>query len=248
MKMSLFRRKKSTDDVPLRSDDPYLAARLEHSNRFESFYASRRNWQLTALAFAGLAGVSMTMNVIQVRQVKLIPYLVVKDRYGSFVTAPPVLRPYNGSIDAQTAVSGDVWSSIRNVRSVSEDPTATYDNQELAMAYVTGEAANYVGGWVETHNPFKVGQTHAVEVHPVSEQPLPNRPGQTGFSWQMRWVERYYHQGRPTGEPDGHFVALVHADIDPTGEHNPVDPLNIKISVIEWAPELVSDGHRGGAR
>ena len=83
--------------LPQRDDDPYLAARQEYSDRYANLAAGKRNWQFAALGFFLVAVMSLAVSIIQVRQVKRIPYVVEADaRTGYVITMP---QPLTAQLD-----------------------------------------------------------------------------------------------------------------------------------------------------
>ena len=69
----------SITELPARDADPYRGARAEYADRYADLAAGKRNWQLATLGMFALAAMSATVSIIQVRQVKRIPYVVAVD-------------------------------------------------------------------------------------------------------------------------------------------------------------------------
>ena len=65
------------------ADDEYVEARREWPDRYSDLAAGKRNWQLAALGFFLIAAMTSAAAIIQVRQVKRIPYLVQMDPTGA---------------------------------------------------------------------------------------------------------------------------------------------------------------------
>ena len=226
--------------LPPIAGDPYLAARQEYSDRYANLAAGKRNWQVAALIFAILAGLASATALIQVRQVKLIPYVVVEDRLGQVVSVPDVLRPSAASIDLEAITRTTIEAFIHGIRSVYADPVAQYDTAQAAKSHLVGAANHYVGEWFEANNPFKIARTHTVEVIINTMQLLDNPRHIPGYAYQVRWTERYFdNQGRSTHEPDTHWQALVHAVSEPPSEDPLRNPGAVYIDKLQWVPETI---------
>jgi type IV secretory pathway TrbF-like protein len=162
--------------LPPIAGDPYLAARQEYSDRYAHLAAGKRNWQVAALIFAILAGLASATALIQVRQVKLIPYVVVEDRLGQVVSVPDVLRPSAASIDLEAITRTTIEAFIHGIRSVYADPVAQYDAAQAAKSHLIGAANHYVGEWFEANNPFKIAHTHCRGHHQHHAAPRQSAP------------------------------------------------------------------------
>ena len=70
-------------------NDEYAEARGEWQDRYADLAQGKRNWQFAALGFFLVAVMTSAIGIIQVRQVKRIPYLVQTDPTGAIVTTIP---------------------------------------------------------------------------------------------------------------------------------------------------------------
>jgi type IV secretory pathway TrbF-like protein len=226
--------------------DQYRVARAEYSDRYAELGRGKRNWQIAALAFAVLAAMFGVIAIIQVRQVKMIPYLVLEDRLANVISVPLPLRPAATALDElEKQTRAAVTQSIIGLRSVYGDPVAQWDVATEAKSRLMGQADNYVGEWMHTHNPYAIARDHTVEAVRNSIQLLPNPRHRPGFSYQFRWTERYFDlHGRPTHEPDTHWVALLHAHSEAVSDEPLLNPNAVKIDWLTWGPEDISGGQK----
>src|SRR5262245_47000556 len=96
-------------------DDLYRAARQEYSDRYANLAAGKRNCQVAALGMFTLAVMSAAVAIIQVRQVKQIPYVVAVDRGDGYaITIPTPMSASNTSIDLKTIEENEVAAFIRH--------------------------------------------------------------------------------------------------------------------------------------
>lgn len=218
--------------------DVYIQARSEYGDRYASLAQRIRNWQLTAFAFFLLGTLASVTVVIQARQVKMLPYLVLEDRLGNIISVPSTLSPSNHQIDLETETRVQVLAFIGNVRSVSIDPITEYNRTQDAKALLTGRADNYVHDWLEENNPFKVAHTHGTDVRVTSIVLRPNPYHQPGYSYDVRWTERTYDaQGRTSHDPDTHWLASLHAVSTPPSDDPLRNPGGTRIDWISWGPD-----------
>jgi len=102
-------------ELPAQDAGPYRRARAEYADRYADLAAGKRNWQLAALGMFALAAMSATASIIQVRQVKRIPYVVAVDRSDGYaITIPSPMSPSNVSIDLRTIEQNEVAAFIRH--------------------------------------------------------------------------------------------------------------------------------------
>jgi type IV secretion system protein VirB5 len=191
--------------IQLPTDDDYKAARREYSDRYANLAAGKRNAQLTALGLMGLLALSLVGNIIQVRQVKRLPYVVQVDPTGAVATVLPQLTPSSAVIPVAKIERAVVAQCIRDARTTIDDFTG--ENMLLAylQAHVRSPADRYVEAYINDHNPHVVARTHTVNVIITSMVQL------GPHSWQVRWIQQNLDRNdmRDQNSPDTHWVALV---------------------------------------
>jgi type IV secretion system protein TrbF len=221
--------------LPPHGDDPYLAARQEYSDRYANLAAGKRNWQLAALGFFLLAATTSASSIIQLRQVKQIPYLVQEDPAGEIVTIVPQLSPASSPISMQRIEIAAVDQFIRDSRTAIADFAGEDTLLRWVKAHAAGPANRFLASYFEdgVHNPHIVARRHSVAVTITSDVPI------GPHSFQVRFVEQYLdHNGALVeGMPDGHFVALVHTEMHSLPDGPTDNPFDIKVIGLQWAPE-----------
>jgi type IV secretion system protein VirB5 len=222
-----------------RDDDPYIEARHEYSDRYANLAAGKRNWQFAALGFFLVAAMSMTVNIIQVRQVKRIPYVVEADtRTGYVITMPQPLTPSSTTVSIGTIEQATVAEFIQNARSAIADFAGEDTLLQFVKSHARGPAQRFVGQYYEdgVHNPHKVAQQHTVSV--TIESLVPIGP----HSFQVRFIESYRDKNGMSidGEPDSHWVALVHTEVHP-GDDVVRNPAGVYVVALQWAPEQLPE-------
>jgi type IV secretion system protein VirB5 len=222
-----------------RDDDPYLAARQEYSDRYANLASGRRNWQFAALGFFLVAIMSLTISIIQVRQVKKLPYVVEADaRTGYIITMPQPLTPSSTTISMDVIERGTVAEFIQDARSAIADFAGEDTLLQFVKSHARGPAQRFVGQYYEdgVHNPHKLARTHSVAV--TIESLVPIGP----HSYQVRFIESYRDKNGLSidSEPDSHWVALVHTEIHP-GDDVIRNPAGVYVVALQWAPEQIPE-------
>jgi type IV secretion system protein TrbF len=225
--------------LPLGDDDPYLAARQEYSDRYANLAAGKRNWQFAAMGFFLVAVLSLGVSIIQVRQVKRIPYLVEADaRTGYIITMPQPLAPSTTTISIAAIEQATIAEFIQNVRTVVADTTGEDTLLQFVKDHARGPAQRFLGQYFEDgiHNPHIVARTHSVAV--TIESLVPIGP----HSYQVRFIESYRDKNGLSidSEPDSHWVALVHTETHP-GDDVIRNPAGVYVVALQWAPEQLPE-------
>lgn len=216
---------------PLSGDDPYRQARAEYSDRYAELAAGKRNWQLATLGAAALCGLSLTANIIQARQVKQLPYVVLADRSGYAITVPEPLAPSATTISIDTIERYEVAAFICAARTIDADMAGEDALLRYVKAHARGAADQFLGEYFESHNPH-IARAHSTAVA------IASLIGVGPHSWQVRWTETHFDpQGRrlQSDEPQ-HFIALLRTQIQP-GADVLTNPAGVYVVALSWTPE-----------
>ncbi len=222
-----------------RDDDPYRAARQEYSDRYANLASGKRNWQFAALGFFLVAVMSLAINIIQVRQVKKLPYVVEADaRTGYIITMPQPLTPSSTTIGMDVIERGTVAEFIQDGRSAIADFAGEDTLLQFVKSHARGPAQGFLRSYYEdgVHNPHKLAHQHSVGV--TIESLVPIGP----HSFQVRFIESYRDKNGLSidSEPDSHWVALVHTEIHP-GDDVVRNPAGVYVVALQWAPEQLPE-------
>jgi type IV secretion system protein TrbF len=218
-------------------NDEYAEARREWRDRYADLAQGKRNWQCAALGFFLIAAMTSAIALIQVRQVKRLPYLVQMDPTGAITTVIPRLEPSSKIIPINLIEIATVVEFVRYARTAIDDFNGEDTLLRWVRAHAAGPADRFLGSYYEdgVHNPHLIARKHSVSV--IISSVVPIGP----HSWQVRFIEQYFDDNgeRIDGMPDGHFVALVHTQIDAEPGQDLNNPAGIKIVGLQWAPEQV---------
>ena len=147
--------------------DPYRHARAEYADRYADLAAGKRNWQLAALGMFALAAMSATVSIIQVRQVKRIPYVVAIDRSDGYaITIPTPMSSSNTSIDLHTIEQNEVAAFIRHARTIDGDVAGEDALLRDVKAHVRGQADHFLADYYTdyAHRPYLVARDRSTHV------------------------------------------------------------------------------------
>jgi type IV secretion system protein TrbF len=219
-------------NLPARDADPYIEARAAYNDRYANLTAGKRNWQIATLGAAALCGLSLSANIIQARQVKQLPYVVLADRSGYAITVPEPLTPSATTISIETIERYEVAAFIRAARTVDTDMAGEDALLKYVKAHARGPADHFLGDYFESHNPHIVARDHSTSVTIASLIPV------GPHSFQARWTETHFDpQGhRLLGDVAEHWVALLKTEIHP-GADVLTNPAGVYVVALSWTPE-----------
>lgn len=121
---------------------------------------------------------------------------------------------------------------LTDVRSLSIDPIVVRQNWLEAYEYTTDKGAATLNDYARTNDPFaRIGQTStAVEITSVV------RASESSF--QVRWIERNYANGSPSGTERWTAVLSIVLQPPRTEERLRRNPLGIYVNGLSWSREL----------
>jgi len=208
---------------------PYQAAAQVWDQRIGSARVQAKNWRLMAFGCLSLALLMAGGLVWRSAQSIVTPYVVEVDSAGQVRAVGEAATPYKPN-DAQIAYH--LARFLTDVRSLSIDPIVVRQNWLEAYEYTTDKGAATLNDYARANDPFaRIGQNSvSVEVTSVV------RASESSF--QMRWIERIYANGVPSGTE--RWTAVVSVVLQPprTEERLRRNPLGIYVNGLSWSREL----------
>lgn len=208
---------------------PYQAAAQVWDNRIGSARVQAKNWRLMAFGCLSLALLMAGGLVWRSAQSIVTPYVVEVDSAGQVRAVGEAATPYKPN-DAQIAYH--LARFLTDVRSLSIDPIVVRQNWLEAYEYTTDKGAATLNDYARANDPFAhIGQNSiAVEVTSVVRA--------SDVSFQMRWIERGYANGAPSGTE--RWTAVVSVVLQPprTEERLRRNPLGIYVNGLSWSREF----------
>jgi len=201
---------------------PYQAAAQVWDQRIGSARVQAKNWRLMAFGCLSLA---------------LLPFVIEVDNAGQVRAVGEAASPYKPN-DAQ--IAHHLARFVTDVRSLSIDPIVVRQNWLEAYEYTTDRGAATLNDYARANDPFsRIGQSSvAVEVTSVV------RASDTSF--QVRWIERSYANGSPSGTERWTAVLSVVLQPPRTEQRLRKNPLGIYVNGLSWSRELeATDAMKG---
>ena len=208
---------------------PYQAAGQVWDQRIGSARVQAKNWRVMAFGCLSLALLMAGGLVWRSAQSIVTPYVVEVDHAGQVRAIGEAATPYNPN-DAQIAFH--LARFLTDVRSLSIDPIVVRQNWLEAYEYTTDRGAATLNDYARTNDPFsRIGQSSiAVEVTSVVRA--------SDSSFQVRWIERTYSNGSPSGLERWTAVLSVVLQPPRTEERLRRNPLGIYVNGLSWSREL----------
>ena len=172
--------KKKTEEAGGDSN-PYLNARTQWLERTGDIVQAASHWRLGCLlALLACLG-SLAMNVVQMRQAKITPYIIEVDKLGVAAAVRPLQE---GGEIPKRLIQAEIVNVITNWRTVTADLELQRKLLGKLGAYVGGSAKGTLREWFEANNPYARAQKILVSVD-VNAMPLPV----SSDSWRVSWRE-----------------------------------------------------------
>ena len=151
-------KKQSGSHERLRQSDggsPYLNAREEWVERYGSYIARARQWRITALLALVIAVLSLSGNVVQLTQNKIVRYFVVVDDLGK--TVAEKIRNQGGNTP-EKVVQAVVAQAIVDWRTVTVDTELQKRMIGNLTVHTAGAARGMLREWYEKNS--LIGRAH----------------------------------------------------------------------------------------
>ena len=210
---------------------PYQAAGQVWDERLGHARVQASNWRLMAFGCLGLSLIMTGGLVWRSGQSLVTPYVVEVDKAGQVRAVGEALTAYQPT-DAQIAFH--LAHFISNVRSLAIDPIVVRQNWLQAYDFTTDKGAATLNEFARTNDPFaNVGRKSvSVEVTSVVRA--------SDNSFQIRWIERHYDSGNPTGLQ--RWTAVLSVVMQPPRDEARLrkNPLGIYINGLSWSRELAA--------
>jgi type IV secretion system protein TrbF len=216
---------------------PYQSAAQVWDERIGSARVQAKNWRLMAFGCLVLALLMAGGLVWRSAQSIVTPYVVEVDQAGQVRAVGEAATPYRPN-DAQIAYH--LAHFVALVRSLSIDPIVVRQNWLEAYDYTTDKGGATLNDYARSNDPFAhIGQNSiAVEVTSVV------RASESSF--QVRWIERRYTDGSPSGIERWTAVLSVVLQPPRTEERLRRNPLGIYVNGLSWSREL--DANEGAKK
>lgn len=203
---------------------PFAKAAQVWDDRIGSSVAQAANWRLLALMSVAVTALSVTGNLWQASQVKVVPYIVQINEQGEALKVEPLEQVYEPN-DRQMIFFLADW--ISNVRSRSIDEVQIQQNWIRAFDYLDGEALGYMTRIAQQNPPTEMVGIEAVTVSIVKASKITRR------TYQIAFTQDHYAQGSFTHAEN--WTATFTVDVRPSSSPDEIlkNPLGIYIVGID---------------
>ncbi|TWF47603.1 conjugal transfer protein TrbF [Neorhizobium alkalisoli] len=214
------------------SENPYLAARQEWSERYGSYIKSASAWRMTGLLSLAMAVIGFGYALYLSTQVKLVPYIVEVDRLGNTVSAGIPQQIEYADARVVRATLGNFVSSFRSIT-----PDAVVQKQYIDRTYALLRASDpstqKVNAWFRTNSPFEkaVNATVAIEVN--------NIVALSSQSYQADWTEfERDRKGKEIATRRFRGIATVSITSPQDEATIRLNPIGLYVTDFDWTAQL----------
>lgn len=172
---------KKKQPIPSGPESPYLEARREWLERYGDYVASAARWRLICALSMLCCGLSLAVNLYQLNQTKITPYIVEVDKLGSAAAVRPLQE--SGQVPPRL-IQAEIVNLVVNWRTVTADIELQKKLVRKVAAYIGGSASGTIREWYAANNPYQRAESRLVSVDP-SGVPLPV----SSDSWRITWRE-----------------------------------------------------------
>ncbi len=214
--------------------NPYINAREEWLERYGTYIKQAQNWRAVAFFMIVITILSITGNVIQASQMKVVPYIVEVDKLGR---SNLVSRADTASINPERLIQSVVGSAMVDWRTVTAD-IELQNNMIARLSYFfAGSAKGIIKEWYEKNNPFEVAKTGKL-VH-VELKSLPLLVGKN--SYRIEWTETVRNHGGITLETQDYEATVIIQVAPPANEQTLIyNPGGVYITSISTSKIFIN--------
>ncbi len=213
-------------------DNPYLAARQEWSERYDTYIQAARAWCAIGIVAMLMAVIGFSYALYQSTQVKLVPYLVEVDRLGNTISGGfPQQIEYADARVVRATLGGFVSA----FRSVTPDAVVQkqYIDRTYALLRMTDPATQKINAWFRGNSPFEkaVSATVAIEVNNIVA--LSNQ------TYQVDWTEfERDRKGKEIVTRRFRGIATVVITVPQDEATIRFNPIGLYIRDFDWTAQL----------
>lgn len=185
------------------SNNPYLMAREEWLERYGSYISRASQWRLMAIVSLAVATLSITGNVIQISQKKIVPYVVETDRQGNIQAVAKAVEP---SRIPEKVIQAEVAEAVTNWRTVTVDTELQKRMIGQLSAHTAGATTGMLKQWYESNSPYQIAKSGKLVQVEIKGLPLPVSKN----SYRVEWTEIVRsHQGVQLEQQNYEAIATV---------------------------------------
>lgn len=163
-------------------DNPYLNAREEWLERYGSYISRAAQWRGVAFLCLIITALSITGNVIQIKQTKVVPYIIEVDKLGK---PSAVARADKASEPPLRLIQAELASAITDWRTVTADTELQKKMIERLSYFISGSAKGVLKQWYIENNPYEIVKSGKLVHVEIKDLPAPV----SSDSYRVEWTE-----------------------------------------------------------
>lgn len=184
--MSFFKKKKEQPEMgrtaKKSANNPYLDSRQEWLERYGDYISRATQWRTVAFACLIITMISITGNVIQASQYKVVPYLVEVDNLGN---TRPAVRADRAAMTPTRIIQAELASFIRNWRTVTADIDLQQKMIDRLSFFAAGSSKGVLRDYYAAHNPYEMAKKGILVAVEIKGLPLKV----SADSYRVEWTE-----------------------------------------------------------
>lgn len=180
--MEFLQKTAPSRDRSVQTDNPYLNAKEEWLERYGSYISRAAQWRAVAFVGLSLLALSLAGNVMQARQVKIVPYIVEVDKLGKVSN---VARTDQSMSTPRNLIQSEIADAIVNWRTVTADTELQKQMIKRLSHIITGSAKGVLKQWFEENSPYEIAKSGKLVHVEIKGLPLPV----SDTSYRVEWIE-----------------------------------------------------------
>ena len=164
------------------SVNPYLNAREEWLERYGSYISRAAQWRIVACICLGIAAMSISGNVLQIKQKKVVPYIIEVDKLGKASVAG---RADEMSTPPGHLIQSEIVRVINDWRTVTADVELQKKMINQLAYFTSGGARGALKQWYTDNNPYTIAKAGKLIHVDIKGLPLPV----SDESYRVEWLE-----------------------------------------------------------
>lgn len=214
------------------SENPYLVARQEWSERYGSYVKAAAAWRTVGILALAMAVTGFGYALYLSTQVKLVPYIVEVDKLGTSVTSGfPEQIEY---ADARV-VRAALGNFVTSFRSITPDAVVQkqYIDRTYALLRTSDPSTQRVNAWFRDNSPFEKAKTSTVAIE------VNNIVALSQQTYQIDWTEyERDRKGKETGTRRFRGIATVALTAPQDEAIIRVNPIGLYVRDLDWTAQL----------
>ena len=214
------------------SENPYLVARQEWSERYGSYVKAAAAWRTVGILALAMAVTGFGYALYLSTQVRLVPYIVEVDKLGTSVTSGfPEQIEY---ADARV-VRAALGNFVTSFRSITPDAVVQkqYIDRTYALLRTSDPSTQKVNAWFRGNSPFEKAKTSTVAIE------VNNIVALSQQTYQIDWTEyERDRKGKETGTRRFRGIATVALTAPQDEAIIRVNPIGLYVRDFDWTAQL----------